>query len=80
LWQSCKTSQKYDNLYNDCTQTNTKKLRKAGYPAFVEPLNKNGQTSYRVRVGPEIKRSEAELLLKKLKDNMEMEGILVSYP
>jgi len=61
-------------------QSLNKKLRKAGYPAFVEPLNKNGQTSYRVRVGPEIKRSEAELLLKKLKDNMEMEGILVSYP
>ena len=61
-------------------QSLNKKLRKAGYPAFVEPLNKNGQTSYRVRVGPEIKRSEAELLLKKLKDNMEMDGILVSYP
>ncbi|MFB3101489.1 MAG: SPOR domain-containing protein [Gammaproteobacteria bacterium] len=61
-------------------QSLNKKLRKAGYPAFVEPLNKNGQISYRVRVGPEIKRSEAELLLKKLKDNMEMEGILVSYP
>ena len=61
-------------------QSLNKKLRKAGYPAFVEPLNKNGQTSYRVRVGPEIKRSDAELLLKKLKDNMGMEGILVSYP
>ncbi len=61
-------------------QSLNKKLRKAGYPAFVEPLNKNGQTSYRVRVGPEIKRSEAELLLKKIKDNMGMEGILVSYP
>ena len=61
-------------------QSLNKKLRKAGYPAFVEPLNKYGETSYRVRVGPEIKRSEAELLLKKLKDNMEMDGILVSYP
>jgi len=61
-------------------QSLNKKLRKAGYPAFVEPLNKNGQTSYRVRVGPEIKRSDAELLLKELKDNMGMEGILVSYP
>jgi len=61
-------------------QSLNKRLRKAGYPAFVEPLNKNGQTSYRVRVGPEIKRSDAESLLKKLKDNMGMEGILVSYP
>ncbi|MEM6998400.1 MAG: SPOR domain-containing protein, partial [Pseudomonadota bacterium] len=28
-------------------------LRKSGFPAFVEPLTKNGETSYRVRVGPE---------------------------
>ena len=56
------------------------KLRKAGYPSFVEPLKKNGQVSYRVRVGPEIKRSDAESLLKKLKDKMDLDGIIVSYP
>jgi len=61
-------------------QSLNKKLRKAGYPAFVEPLKKNGQTSYRVRVGPEIKRSDAESLLKILKDKFDLEGIIVSYP
>ena len=56
------------------------KLRMSGYPAFVEPLKKNGALSYRVRVGPEIKRSDAETLLKKLKDKMDLDGIIVSYP
>ncbi|MFT5426597.1 MAG: DedD protein [Gammaproteobacteria bacterium] len=56
------------------------KLRKEGYPAFVEPLKKNGKMSYRVRVGPEIKRSEADLLLKRLKEKMKLDGIVVSYP
>ncbi len=56
------------------------KLRKAGYPAFVEPLKKDGKMSYRVRVGPEIKRSEADFLLKRLKERMKLDGIVVSYP
>ena len=61
-------------------QSLNEKLRKSGYPAFVEPLKKNGQISYRVRVGPEIKRSDADLLLEKLKDKMKLDGIVVSYP
>ncbi len=56
------------------------KLRQAGYPSFVEPIKKDGKVSYRVRVGPEIKRSEADALLKKLKDKMQLDGIVVSYP
>ena len=61
-------------------QSLNKNLREAGYPAFVEPLKRNGKTSYRVRVGPEIKRSEADKLLKKLKEKMKLDGIVVSYP
>jgi DedD protein len=64
----------------DNAQSLNIKLRKAGYPAFVEPLKTNGKISYRVRVGPEIKRSEAELLLEKLKEKMKLDGIVVSYP
>ena len=64
----------------DNAQSLNEKLRKAGYPAFVEPLKKNGKISYRVRVGPEIKRSEADLLLKNLKDKMNLDGIVVTYP
>lgn len=55
-------------------------LRKAGFPAFVEPLTKDGKTSYRVRVGPEILRSDADALLKKVKAKMKLDGIVLSYP
>ena len=64
----------------DNAQSLNEKLREAGYPAFVEPLKKNGKISYRVRVGPEIRRSEADLLLKNLKDKMKLDGIVVTYP
>ena len=64
----------------DNAQSLNIKLREAGYPAFVEPLKTNGKISYRVRVGPEIKRSEADSLLKKLKEKMNLDGIVVSYP
>jgi DedD protein len=55
-------------------------LRKAGFPAFVEPLTKEGKTSYRVRVGPEILRADADALLKKIKAKMKLDGIVLSYP
>ena len=55
-------------------------LRKAGFPAFVEPLTKKGKTSYRVRVGPEILRADADALLKKIKAKMKLDGIVLSYP
>ena len=64
----------------DNAQSLNTKLRQAGYPSFVEPVKKDGKISYRVRVGPEIKRSEADALLKKLKDKMQLDGIVVSYP
>jgi len=55
-------------------------LRKSGFPAFVEPLTKNGETSYRVRVGPEILRADADALLKKIKTKMKLDGIVLNYP
>lgn len=55
-------------------------LRKAGFPAFVEPITKNNETAYRVRVGPELLRSDAEALLKKIKSKMNLNGIVLSYP
>jgi DedD protein len=55
-------------------------LRKEGFPAFVEPLTKKGKTSYRVRVGPEILRADADALLKSIKTKMKLDGIVLSYP
>jgi cell division septation protein DedD len=46
----------------------------------VEPLKQNNTTSYRVRVGPELKRSDAQAIRDKLKETMQLEGIIVPYP
>ena len=55
-------------------------LRKEGFPAFVEPVKQKGETAYRVRVGPELLRSDADALLKKIKTKMNLEGIVLRYP
>jgi DedD protein len=56
------------------------KLRKSGYPAFVEPIKRDSGTAFRVRVGPEILRSDAEALQQKLKKSMQIDGIVIRYP
>ncbi len=56
------------------------KLRKSGFPAFVEPLKQENETVYRVRVGPELLRADADVLLKKIKIKMKLVGIVLSYP
>lgn len=58
----------------------SQKLRQADYPAFVEPITRRGETIYRVRVGPELFRADANALLEKLKTNMKLEGIVLHYP
>jgi DedD protein len=55
-------------------------LRKAGFRSFIEPLEKSGKTSYRVRIGPELKRSDAEATRDRVKKEFKLEGILLRYP
>ena len=55
-------------------------LRKKGYASFVEELTKNGKTSYRVRVGPELTRELADELKKKLKTETKIDGFVVMFP
>jgi len=55
-------------------------LRKSGFPAFVEPLEQNNEVAYRVRVGPELLRADADALLKKIKENTKLDGIVLNYP
>lgn len=61
-------------------ETLEKKLREAGYPAFIEPLQQDGKKSYRVRVGPEVMRTEADKLRDQINKRFELNGIVVSYP
>ena len=58
----------------------SQKLRKAGYPAFVEPVEREGGNIYRVRVGPELFEEDADSLLEELKKNMNIDGIVLNYP
>lgn len=57
-----------------------KKLRQAGYSSFVEPLQQGGARVFRVRVGPELRRSAAQNVRDRLKSGMGIDGIVVPYP
>jgi cell division septation protein DedD len=46
----------------------------------VEPVRQDGEEVYRVRVGPELLRSEAQALREKIRAETELEGIVVGYP
>jgi DedD protein len=61
-------------------QALNKKLRNAGYPAFVDPLKQKSAVVYRVRVGPELKRSDAQSIRDAIKKSMKLDGIVISYP
>jgi DedD protein len=56
------------------------KLRKAGYTAFVFKSSANGKTSYKVRVGPELKHSVLEKTKEKIKKTMKIDGYIVNHP
>jgi len=55
-------------------------LRQAGFAAFVEPLKQDNSLIYRVRIGPELVRADAEKLQSQLQAKLQLEGIIVAYP
>lgn len=54
-------------------------LRGKGYPAYVEQVKLVSGTSYRVRVGPVLSRSDAEAIQAKLA-KIDQRGIVVPHP
>ena len=56
------------------------KLRKQGFTAFVETIKKDNMPSFRVRVGPELKRELAETLRKKLTKFYKGRTFIVKHP
>lgn len=56
------------------------RLREQGFSAFVEEFSVNGSAIYRLRVGPVIERSEAETLMRRLKQDAQLEGLVMSHP
>ena len=55
------------------------RLRTSGFVAFVEP-RKGSTNSYRVKVGPEMKQSQAETLQKQLLEKEKIKGLVKRYP
>jgi len=61
-------------------QSLNEQLRKAGFAAFVEPLKQSGSLKYRVRVGPELMRGDADALLSQIHAKLKLDGIIKEYP
>lgn len=58
-----------------------KRLRDGGYAAFVEPVKlAGGQTSHRVRVGPEARRESALRIQGELKSKFKLDALVVAHP
>ena len=55
-------------------------LRTKGYTAFVESAFAPEGTMTRVYVGPELERASAVAAAEKLKQELQLEGIVVRYP
>ena len=56
------------------------KLVKKGFRAFVERIIKHDETSYRVRVGPEVRRENAIKLQKQIAQKMNIKGLVMTHP
>ncbi len=56
------------------------KLKKKGYPAFLDPAYTEQGKQYRVRVGPELTRARARALRERLAGELKLKGIIVRYP
>lgn len=64
----------------DAARTLQNDLRAKGYPAFVEQANVNGQRYYRVRVGPEVERAQADRLADQLASDTGSQPLVQRYP
>ena len=57
------------------------KLRTAGYPSYIEKIERKDRTLYRVRIGPEVLRSEAVKLRAAVMEKMSLkDAMVVDYP
>jgi len=54
------------------------RVRNAGYAAFVDKVDANGATLWRVRVGPEVDRGAADKLRAGIKEKLKLDGIVVT--
>lgn len=56
------------------------KLRKKKYTAFVESITTGQTTSYRVRVGPYVRRADAEAQVASISRELKIKGVVLPHP
>ena len=56
------------------------KIQKMGISSFISEAQSSTGRVYRVRVGPELKRSLADDLRKKIHKKFKLDGIVIRYP
>ncbi|MEO6688191.1 MAG: SPOR domain-containing protein [Dokdonella sp.] len=54
------------------------RLKNAGFVAFVDKVDSNGSTLWRVRAGPEVDRGSADKLKAGIKEKLKLDGIVVT--
>lgn len=69
-------------VLSDVTKANAQRdsLRATGYAAFVEKLNTENGSVYRLRIGPEADRADAEKIRTAVKQRFGYDAIIVDYP
>ena len=56
------------------------RVKNAGFVAFVDRIDANGTTLWRVRAGPEVDRAAAEKLRTGIKDKLKLDSMVVTQP
>ena len=56
------------------------RLKQAGYPAYIEESRGETGRVYRVRIGPEIRKADAEETLARLGRQLDLQGIVLGHP
>ncbi|WP_295429780.1 SPOR domain-containing protein, partial [uncultured Thiodictyon sp.] len=56
------------------------KLRADGFAAFIEKAEVNGRAFYRVQVGPQLERAQAEQTVARLREKHKVDPLIKSYP
>lgn len=57
-----------------------RKLQGQGFPGYIEQVKTDTGIVYKVRVGPELSRTDAESIQRNLKSKMNIDAIIMRFP
>lgn len=64
----------------DNAEALVERLNNAGYAAYSERIDSNGQSVFRVRIGPLLSESDASNIAARIERDLGVQGIVVDYP